>query len=79
MALRDWVFARAATATPATPATHSRVTGRTVATVATVAVATFPKTVGIADREAREERAAIYEFEAGYSRAEAERIAGILH
>jgi len=32
-----------------------------------------------ADLEAREERAAILEFEAGYSRAEAERVAGILH
>lgn len=79
MALRDWVLARVATATPATPATHGRERGRTVATVATVAVAAIPKTEGIADKEAREERAAILQFCAGYSRAEAERVAGLLH
>lgn len=32
-----------------------------------------------AEREAREERAAILEFCAGYSRAEAERVAAITH
>lgn len=34
---------------------------------------------GIEDREAIEERAAILEFCAGYSRAEAERVVGLLH
>lgn len=77
MALRDWVSARAATATPATPATHGGETGRTVATVATVAVATSPKTVAPADWEAREERAAILEFDGGLTREVAEKLAGI--
>lgn len=71
MALKDWLSGPAATS--ATPATHCGEGGRTVATVATVAVATS------AELEAREERAAILEFLAGYSRAEAERVAGILH
>lgn len=78
MALKDWVSGRVATATPATPATHGRGKEGTVATVATVAVARIPKAVAMADREAREERAAILEYCAGYSRAEAERVAGIL-
>ncbi len=34
---------------------------------------------GIEDREAMEERAAIYEFDAGLTRADAERLAGIAH
>ena len=77
MALKDWVSGRAATATPATPATHGRGNRGTVATVATVAVAGIPKTEGIADKEAREERAAIFEYDAGMTRAEAEQLAGI--
>ncbi len=76
MALKDWVSPRAATATPATPATHGRGNGGTVATVATVAVARIPKSVAGADKEAREERAAILEFDAGLARADAERQAG---
>ena len=38
-----------------------------------------PSPVDVADRESSEERAAILEYDAGYSRAEAERVAGILH
>jgi hypothetical protein len=74
-----------ATAIPAIFATHGRGNGATVARIATVAVANPkeektapPANVSSEDeiyREAIEERAGILEFEAGYPRDEAERLA----
>jgi len=75
-----------ATAIPAIPATDAAADGqervRTVARIATVAVANSSKrivsprdTAADFDSEHFEERAAIYEFDAGFPRHEAERLA----
>ena len=66
-----------ATAIPAIPATHWGELRPTVATVATIAVATGPSGRHFAGRYDREERAAIFEFEAGLTRVEAEKLAGL--
>lgn len=77
MSFRDWLSGGAATATFATSATHASVAPRTVATVAKVAVATLTELELEADQEALAERAAILEFDAGLSRAEAEQKSGL--
>ena len=63
-----------ATATVATVATQGTGKAQTVAKVASVAVAnpTNPATI---DREAFEERAAVREFDGGFNRQDAERLA----
>ena len=71
-----------ATAIPAIPATDGQERARTVARMATVAVAkpserkVSPRsTAADFDREFYEERAGILEFDAGFPRHEAERLA----
>ena len=77
MSFRNWLSGGVATATVATSATQKPVAKGTVATVANVAVAMVTDPEFEATREALEERAAFLEFEAGFSRAEAEQKSGL--
>jgi hypothetical protein len=82
MALRDWIAGKnpqriATTATTATRQSNEAVTVASVATVARVE-SLYGDDSADHDREAREERAAIIEFDGGLTRAEAERLAGEL-
>lgn len=78
MSLRDLLSGAFANAKAANPAKASHRPTRMFSTFATFAVATPTNTRPESEREALEERAAILEFDAGLSRAAAERQAAIL-
>lgn len=75
MSFRDWLSGPVAKAKVANPANDGGTRSETLATLATLALADPKETKSDANHEAFEERAAIYEYEAGFTRGEAERRA----